>query len=110
VVDGDPVVVSGSNDKTVRVWDARTGQPRGQPLRGHERFVHSVSLGVMDGDPVVVSGSYDKTVRLWDARTGEQFGFVSAGVTSVCMLPRTRLLVIGTERGLILLELFPPSG
>ena len=29
------VIVSGSWDQTVRVWDAATGQPRGDPLTGH---------------------------------------------------------------------------
>lgn len=27
-VDGKPVVVTGSNDRTVRLWDARTGQQK----------------------------------------------------------------------------------
>ena len=34
-VDGEPVVVSGSDDETVRLWDARSGQRRGGPLKGH---------------------------------------------------------------------------
>ena len=29
-------LVSGSGDDTVRVWDAATGQPIGEPLRGHD--------------------------------------------------------------------------
>ena len=29
-------IVSGSCDKTVRLWDAGTGQPVGEPLRGHD--------------------------------------------------------------------------
>ena len=29
------VIVSGGDDETVRVWDAATGQPRGDPLTGH---------------------------------------------------------------------------
>ena len=33
-------IVSGSSDKTVRVWDATTGEPIGSPLAGH-RYVPS---------------------------------------------------------------------
>ena len=29
------LVASGSHDKTVRLWDAATGAPRGEPLEGH---------------------------------------------------------------------------
>ena len=29
-------IVSGSRDKTLRLWDAKSGQPIGEPLRGHE--------------------------------------------------------------------------
>jgi WD40 repeat protein len=58
-------IVSGSRDKTVRLWDAQTGQPIGQPLQGHGESVNSVAFSP-DGKRIV-SGSTDKTVRLWDA-------------------------------------------
>ena len=58
-------IVSGSADKTVRVWDAATGQPIGQPLTGHTDAVSSVAFSP-DGDRIA-SGSDDNTVRLWDA-------------------------------------------
>jgi WD40 repeat protein len=61
------LVVSGSNDKTVRLWDAVTGAAR-QMLEGYSGLVNSVACSP-DGK-LVVSGSDDKTVRLWDAVMG----------------------------------------
>ncbi|KUJ12357.1 uncharacterized protein LY89DRAFT_738145 [Mollisia scopiformis] len=60
-------VVSGSLDKTVRLWDAAIGVPL-QTLEGHSSWVNSVSFSP-DGKQVV-SGLSDRTVRLWDAATG----------------------------------------
>jgi WD40 repeat protein len=69
-IDNRPVVVLGSKDKTIRVWDAQTGKQIGKVLRGHTSIITSVAFGAIDGKPVVVSGSRDGTVRLWDAQTG----------------------------------------
>ncbi|MEG4489742.1 nSTAND1 domain-containing NTPase, partial [Microcoleus sp. D3_18_C4] len=57
------LIVSGSNDNTVRLWDTK-GNPVTQPFQGHEDFVRSVAFSP-DGK-LIVSGSHDKTVRLWD--------------------------------------------
>ncbi len=37
-------IVSGSCDHTVRIWDADTGKPVGEPLRGHTYVVGSVAF------------------------------------------------------------------
>lgn len=37
-------IVSGSSDKTLRLWDSTTGQSIGAPLRGHEDWVLSVAF------------------------------------------------------------------
>ena len=58
----------------MRLWNARSGQPRGQPLKGHTGYVSAVALGEVDDEPVVVSGSDDGTVRLWNARSGQPRG------------------------------------
>ncbi|KFA54466.1 hypothetical protein S40293_08007 [Stachybotrys chartarum IBT 40293] len=60
-------VVSGSGDRTVRLWDAATGTLR-HTLEGHSDAVWSVAFSPDGGQ--VVSGSDDRTVRLWDAATG----------------------------------------
>jgi WD40 repeat protein len=51
----DRHIVSGSCDKTVRVWDAQTGQNVIDPLKGHDDSVTSVAFSP-DGRHIV-SGS-----------------------------------------------------
>ncbi|KAF5340663.1 hypothetical protein D9611_007282 [Ephemerocybe angulata] len=61
-------IISGSADKTVRVWDASTGNVR-SILEGHSDWCSSVAIS---GDGSwIVSGSEDKTVRTWDAIAGK---------------------------------------
>ena len=69
-LDGRPVVVSGSGDGTVRVWDLATGALVGDPFTGHSGGVHAVGVTELDGRPVVVSGGGDGTVQVWDLATG----------------------------------------
>ena len=61
-------IVSGSADKTLRLWDAQSGAPIGAPLLGHDEDVFSVAFSP-DGQRIV-SGSADKTLRLWDVFEG----------------------------------------
>ena len=61
-------IATGSNDKTARVWDARTGQSMLKPLH-HNQIVSSVAFSP-DGLRIV-TGSWDMTARVWDARTGQ---------------------------------------
>ncbi|OQV10217.1 WD domain-containing protein, partial [Cladophialophora immunda] len=60
-------VASGSDDKTVRVWDVQTGECQ-HTLEGHSDWVRDVVFSP-DGSRVV-SGSDDNTVRVWDLQTG----------------------------------------
>jgi hypothetical protein len=62
------LAASASMDKTVRLWEAATGQARGGALEGHTDMVWAVSFSP-DGK-LVASASWDKTVRLWEAATG----------------------------------------
>jgi len=57
-------IVSGSYDKTVRIWNASSGAEVFSPLRGHEGCITSV---VFSPDSTkIVSCSHDNTIRVWD--------------------------------------------
>jgi WD40 repeat protein len=61
-----------SYDKTIRIWDAETGDAVGQPLKGHTDSIHSVAYS--PNGQYIISGSCDKTIRTWDAETGAAVG------------------------------------
>ena len=65
-------IVTASEDKTARLWDAATGKPIGEPLKGHEKAVSSAAFSP-DGKRIVTA-SMDKTARVWDVETGKPIG------------------------------------
>ncbi len=62
-------LLSGSDDNTLRLWDAATGEEQ-LCLKGHQGSVRSVAFSP-DGRRLL-SGSSDNTLHLWDAATGEE--------------------------------------
>ena len=70
-----PIVVTGGQDGTVRVWDLATRQQIGDPMTGHQGRVSPSVLGELDGRPIVATGGgRDGTVRVWDLATRQQIG------------------------------------
>lgn len=63
----DAVVVSGSSDRTVRVWNARTGACE-HILAGHGATIRCMKA--LQNRPIVVSGSRDSTLKVWDIERG----------------------------------------
>ncbi|XP_069171262.1 F-box/WD repeat-containing protein 7-like isoform X2 [Procambarus clarkii] len=59
-------IVSGSDDNTLKVWNATSGKCM-RTLTGHTGGVWSSQ---MSGN-LIVSGSTDRMLRVWDAETGE---------------------------------------
>ena len=85
------VIISGSEDKSLKVWEANSGTCI-RTMKGHHDSVWSVccpSKGAgAGGDSTVISGSWDCTIRIWDFTTGECRGVISAahsdGIWSLC--------------------------
>jgi WD40 repeat protein len=61
-------IVTASDDRTARIWNARTGRAIGSPLEGHAKQVNSAAFSP-DGTRIVTA-SDDQTARIWDATTG----------------------------------------
>ncbi len=62
-------LASASFDRTVKVWDATSGEET-LTLNGHTGQVHCVVFSP-DGK-LLASSSFDQTVRVWDARSGQE--------------------------------------
>jgi WD40 repeat protein len=89
-------VLTGSVDKTARLWDETTGQ-QVRSFTGHTDGVSSVAFS-SDGR-FVLTGSGDKTARLWDAGTAQlirTFAGHDDGVTSVAISSDGRLVLTGS--------------
>jgi WD40 repeat protein len=61
----DQHIISGSSDKTVRLWNVKNGTLACRPFEGHTARVISVAFSP-DGKHIV-SASADTALRVWDA-------------------------------------------
>jgi WD40 repeat protein len=85
-------LASGSEDKTVKLWDVETGKEL-KTLKGHQDSVNSVSFPP-DGK-TLASASRDKTVKLWDVVTGKELKTLNghqSAVNSVSYSPDGKTL------------------
>lgn len=60
-----PVVITGSYDRTARIWNMDTGEEL-RVLRGHTRGVRCLQFD----EAKLITGSMDRTLKIWNWRTG----------------------------------------
>ena len=90
-------LASASRDKTVRLWDARSGAEQAV-LRGHTGGVYSSAFSP-DGR-ILASASDDNTLRLWDARSGEPIDrFPCVGSVYTCAFSPSGEKLAAGDRG-----------
>ena len=61
-------LVSGSVDKTIRLWDVATGKQK-KTITGHTDYVSSLTFS--PGGHTFASGGGDGTLHLWNVATGK---------------------------------------
>ena len=62
-------LVSGSYDRTIKVWDIYTGMCS-KTLHGHDHIVKSVTA--LGKGQFIASSSLDATIRIWDLQVGAE--------------------------------------
>lgn len=92
--EGDSVVVSGSFDTSVRLWDVRSGSFK--PIQVLDEARDAVTSLVVRG-PEIVAGSVDGRVRSYDVRMGRcATDVLGASVTSLDVTKDGKALLAGT--------------
>jgi WD40 repeat protein len=90
-------IITASPDRTVRQWDALSGQPLTEPLTLAFKGIAWSAQFSPDGRRIVVA-TLDKTVRVWDAQTGQSLAELKTGggITSVQFSPDGERIITGS--------------
>jgi WD40 repeat protein/serine/threonine protein kinase len=90
-------LITGSDDRTARVWDAKSGRAL-PPLFQHDAGVTAVALS-QDGKLLVTGWEGSGQVTLWDAITGQELrnpGFTGYPIRSIALTPDGKRVFSGT--------------
>ncbi|MBD2215333.1 hypothetical protein H6G27_36835 [Nostoc linckia FACHB-104] len=90
-------MISGSADKTLKVWNWQTGEEL-CTLNGHSSWVQALAL-TLDGK-YVISGSLDRTLKVWNWQTGEELRTLnghSYSVKALALTPDGKYVISGSH-------------
>lgn len=95
------MLASPSADKTIRLWDAATGECL-RTLKGHKGVVVSVAFDPMGH--TLASGSHGGVIRLWELSSGKRLCTLKGHTKSVIKIifdPKSHILASGSLDGTI---------
>ena len=100
-----PYLVSGSDDKTVRVWDYQTKQCV-HVLEGHSGNVSTVCFH--PALPLIVSGSEDGVCKLWHSTTyrlESSLNYMLDRLWSISTMKESNAVALGFDEGTVVVKL-----
>lgn len=104
VIEGEPIIACGGEDKTVRLWNPVDDWE--ESMEGHDGHITQVAAGAWGDRPVFASGDDEGQVRVWDGLTGQRYDTIRLplSVSSLAFGPENEL-VIGAGREVITIDL-----
>ena len=90
-------LISGSGDKTIKIWDIETGQCF-QTLTGHTDWISCLKIY----QNWLISGSDDNTIKIWNLTTGQCLQtFIGHTSSITCLKIYQNRLISGYQNGTI---------
>ncbi|MEG4305019.1 WD40 repeat domain-containing protein [Microcoleus sp. D3_18a_C4] len=88
--------ISGSIDKTIKVWDLTTRKAE-FPLKGHNDWVNALAV-TADGKRAI-SSSHDNTLKVWDLTTGNVIAsFTGESPIACCAIAPDGVTIVAGDR------------
>jgi guanine nucleotide-binding protein subunit beta-2-like 1 protein len=94
-----PMVVSASYDKTIKVWNNNTMQLM-HTFVGHKNMITCIDIA--PSAAYMASGSKDCSAILWNLIEGKYLGKIDADapINALCFCSKKYWLIIGTDKGI----------